>query len=304
MSEYWKHDAKRAKKHTGQDWTHAQEKLDGWRCTFFIQGDANIVAFGKRMEPHLEFFERFPSLRDHPVVQRLVELDLPGCTSIDCEIVTTGEADRASTVSALQGPASGYNIIPFAMPYYDGNAYFDEPILATLSDFEKMGLPFATTWTKSNLLGQLNHLGLDLHEDIGEIAKQLKIEGFMLKYGGQYDKWYKVKPEPTVDCIITDVTSGKGKFEGLIGSIVCSVLGQKMGVGHQLIEIANASGMTDAEREHLTELHRQGKLMNKVVELKYQLLGKKGRLTHPRYVRLRPDKPRAECTWSQLEDNC
>lgn len=108
---------------------------------------------------------------------------------------------------------------------------------------------------------------------------------------------FKVKPADPVDCVITGVIDAEpGKFEGMIGSIVCSVYRHG-----KLIEIASASGMNDAVRAEMTCLHKDDMLRGLVVELKYQMIGAEGRLMHPRFSRWRPDKPMAECTYDQLE---
>jgi ATP-dependent DNA ligase len=130
------------------------------------------------------------------------------------------------------------------------------------------------------------------------LAKELGYEGFVLKKT-QFAGWYKVKEVQTIDAIITGIVPGKNQHQGLVGSVVVGLLRDG-----KLIPIANAGGMKKAERIRITKMHEQHKLIGLVVAVKYQEVGSQGRLRHPRYDRLRPDKPVNQCTWDQLEDNC
>ena len=110
------------------------------------------------------------------------------------------------------------------------------------------------------------------------------VEGWVLK---DCDKWYKVKPTPTVDCVVTGIVDGAGKYSGQVGALRVSVEGQ---------EIARVSGMTDAARAEMGQ-HTLGR----VCEVAYQYVGSQGRLRHPRFIRWRDDKRQEECTHDQLE---
>ena len=115
----------------------------------------------------------------------------------------------------------------------------------------------------------------------------------MLKHGGQYGKWYKLKRENTVDCVVTNIIPGKGKFANMAGAVVCSLYD----TDGALFEVASVSGMDDATRAAISRRD-----IGRVVEVKYQMVGSRGRLTHPRFVRWRDDKPKNECTISQIEE--
>lgn len=108
--------------------------------------------------------------------------------------------------------------------------------------------------------------------------------------------WYKWKPEPTADLVVTDFKDGKGKYLGLIGALVCSAYDPS---SDQFQEVCRCSGMTDEVR---LEMSRGGwqRHLGKVVEVRYQYVASKGRLRHPRFLRERDDKLPRECTLDQL----
>jgi sporulation protein YlmC with PRC-barrel domain len=109
----------------------------------------------------------------------------------------------------------------------------------------------------------------------------LQHEGFVMK-DGNVDNWRKLKVWNTADLIVKDVTEGKGKYIGLVGSLVCALSDGRV--------VANVSGFTDDERLELGE-----KDIGRVVEVKYQYVGSGGKLRHPTFVRFRDDKKPEEC---------
>lgn len=117
-------------------------------------------------------------------------------------------------------------------------------------------------------------------------AEAARYEGLVLK-AGNYEEWYKVKIEDTIDLIVTGFKLGRGKYIGLIGSLECSTLEGQL--------VCNCSGMSDAERLAIDEETDLGR----VVEVKYQRVGSDGRLRHPRFVRWRDDKDASGCSISQ-----
>jgi len=136
------------------------------------------------------------------------------------------------------------------------------------------------------------------------------VEGWVLKEGAD---WYKVKPAPTVDCVVTGVTGGVGKYAGLVGclhvgvykdsrsdySVLCDFITAERdrGPDMQLVEVARVSGMDDEQRAEMTRTSPIGR----VCEVAYQYVGSRGRLRHPRFIRWRDDKSAQECTHDQIE---
>jgi len=125
-----------------------------------------------------------------------------------------------------------------------------------------------------------------------------KGEGIMLKSPKEsYAKsWTKVKKSFSIDCFVTGVEKGKGKYAGLIGSLKLSVL-----QGDIRVEVGKTSGMTDAERSLFTKMALDKKLLNTVIEVEGNEVTKNMKIRHPRFLRLRSDKPWQECSIEQLE---
>lgn len=113
------------------------------------------------------------------------------------------------------------------------------------------------------------------------------MEGFVLKDGNMMEP-YKYKP--FLDCTlkVVGVRPGKGKYTGMIGSLVCAL---KNGT-----EVINLSGMSDALREEITNnaAKDMGALYGRLVEVKYQYVNTQGRLRHASFVRWRDDKKHAD----------
>ncbi len=133
--------------------------------------------------------------------------------------------------------------------------------------------------------------------DLRHIARENKIEGFMLKKQDTLPVWFKLKVEDTADVIVTGVKEGDGKYLGLVGALLCSVINPD----GSMTEVASVSGMTDDERYEITEMFDVTKnLIGRVIEIKYQCVAAQGRLRHPRFLRFREDKNPMECTIDQL----
>lgn len=289
----WLHDQLKAKKWEGQPFEYAQHKLNGWRVTFFRQGDGTVVGYGKDRpkrsgsREELEFFRRFPRLHDHPVVAAI--RSAPAFSSVDCEILSTSSRNSDVT-TALRDPALPLDIVAFAVPWWDGVDRRKQTLEWAQMVCRRKEVPFALYFSPTDPSAVTR-------KQLLKLAKRDKVEGFVLKSGGQYGKWYKIKHELTVDCIVVGVEPGEGKFQDLVGAIKCAVRNSD----RKFIEIASASGMDDDTRRSITSLHATGKLFGLVVEIEYQEVGSRGRLLHPRFVRFRPDKAPRDCTMDQLK---
>jgi hypothetical protein len=118
-----------------------------------------------------------------------------------------------------------------------------------------------------------------------------QIEGYVFKDGNQLNcrKW---KPTKTIDLVVSGFTDGKGKYAGLIGAIVC-----KTSEGY---EVCKAGGMADEQRANFSI--DEDDYIGKVAEIAYQGVGAKGRLRHPRFIRMRDDKGPDGCGAAQDAD--
>ena len=294
------HETLRAKKWAGQDWAAAQIKLDGFRVTAYLGEHNKVQMYGKDHRPHLEFLSRFPRLKKTLFYRRL--LTMPPYSSVDAEIIVPN-GTSSDVATALRDPSIPIDAITFAIPMYKGEMQPDKDLGWANKIASSHGLLFARWFSCAALRQELRFTLCDSDETIRELlvdkAVDMGYEGFVLKQT-QYKGWYKVKKNQMIDCIITGIVEGKGKFAGQIGALVVSVSHPYQG----LITVANVSGMTDAERLELTKLWDKNKLSGKVVEVKYQEVGSRGRLRHPRFSRMRSDKPAKDCTADQLIDNC
>jgi ATP-dependent DNA ligase len=100
-----------------------------------------------------------------------------------------------------------------------------------------------------------------------------------------YGSWSKAKNERTIDLVVMGMRMGKGKYWGMCGSL-------RLGIGG--IEVARCSGMDDDVREIITNDD-----IGRVVEVKYERMGSKGRLQHPRFMCWRDDKKASDCHFDQ-----
>jgi len=288
------HDRIAADPFTGQAFTYAQHKLDGWRGTFFVQPcDACVPlrCYGRNEDTALEFMARFPRLWEHPTIKKIQAL--PPCTSVDVEITAEG-ALRHKVTTALRDPAAPIHITAFAVPWFEGNDCRTGALEAAEGICLENGIPFAPFLNAEPWANALSTI--EIRETLLNTARELGIEGWVLKSGGQYGKWYKLKLERTVDAFIVGVRPGRGKYTGMVGSLELAVYDDDSAVR----VIANASGMTDEQRQEMTRLRDLNELVDRVVEVKYQMVGSAGRLVHPRFMRWRDDKRATACDLTQL----
>jgi len=123
-------------------------------------------------------------------------------------------------------------------------------------------------------------------------------EGIMLKrldaayvLGGRpANNWYKMKKSASFDCVVIGFSKGKGKYNTRIGAII---FGQY--VNGKLIELGQASGMTDAQRNEFSA-HPE-RYVGKVVTIKGMERLKSGAIRHPIFVAIRSDKNPKQCRY-------
>lgn len=121
-----------------------------------------------------------------------------------------------------------------------------------------------------------------------------------------YGQWYKEKNQRTIDCVVMGMKPGIGKYWGQCGALTVGVhepnyeakLFDRIPItGAATIAVAHVSGMDDAIRSQMTSDD-----IGRVCEIKYERVGSKGRLQHPRFVAWRDDKQPEDCTLDQDED--
>lgn len=293
----WTHDPQVAKRWSGQGYTVRQVKEDGWRATVFKQQDNSVLIFGKRHDDHLEFTERFPRLKRD--LRHLFKA-MPRKTSVDMEICS-GAGLRESVATALKDPSMPLRFVAFAVPFLGGcdlrgqSLYNVEKIVRQWD----VGVSFARFELGSPLVKDYD----EHREWLLTKARDLGIEGWVLKREGQYGDWWKVKIEPTIDCVVMGSLPGKGKYTDTVGSLRLGLWPDKYVDGKaDLKEVATASGMTDEQRAEMLWLRSTGMLRGRIAEVQFQRVGSGGRLLHPRFVRWREDKTSEQCRMSQLTE--
>ncbi len=134
-----------------------------------------------------------------------------------------------------------------------------------------------------------------------DIVEDNQGEGVMIKDLSEtkYAKsWTKVKKDFTIDAFVVGTEKGKGKYQGMIGSLILAVYTES----GNTVEIGKCSGMTDQERRDFTDMAIAGNLKGLVVEVKANEVTKNLKLRHPAFMRVRDDKPQKECFLTQLKE--
>ncbi len=259
----------------------AQVKENGYFVSIMVDRRKRRWAIGKKED----YWE---DLAKHPTIGKLFR-SVPPNTIIDGELfLPGGRATKVITGIKRRNPTMTFKA--FAVPVLRGVDYRMLPFDDAMKMLEANGFQ-VPEWEEVSLWED------DLTEFYLERAVEQGIEGFVLK-NSHYDEWYKVKPVKTVDLVISGVKwSDASNWLGYVGAILCSAYN---GDG-KLVEVCSTSGMTMDVREEITDLEDAGKLVGKVVEVKYQDVESHGRLQFPRFLRFRDDKPAEDCKLEQLQ---
>jgi len=154
-------------------------------------------------------------------------------------------------------------------------------------------------------LPNVNVLGyeiVDLNTDIGQkrfneinnLAIAAGFEGILIKDpNAPYEckrsvAWLKRKPFITVDLTVVGIEEGTGKYEKMMGALVCEGTDQR-----RLIQVNVGSGFTDEERDIIW--NNQSNVLNQIVEIKADVITKNQNGTYslrfPRFERWRGFEP-------------
>jgi len=250
-------------------WAHA--KFDG-NCIEFRRSDKGVFTALTTND-----YDEWPRLKLNKwavLLARRMPLD----STFLGEVYVPGKP--ASAVKHYIASGKRLDVRFFALPRLHGRDWSKAAMNDVTDMFKLLGLPFAEPlillpegWTEGHLLKMSSELP--------------DVEGWVLKGGHMLD-WYKLKNERAIDLVVTGFVDGEGKNLGLVGSLRCSVTlpdGSRQ-------EIARAGGMDDDARLDIDEARDLGR----VVQVKYQYVGSKGRLRHPRFDGWRDDKRADERT--------
>jgi len=283
----WTHERLRPKLWKGKPTRYKQYKFNGHRFTVYKQKDGKLVGFERMIRTDLEMTVKRPDFVKYDFWKALE--NIPPMSSVDGELYVVkakpgqkGNAGDAAHAIAECLPTLCF--MPFAVPWW----YGDSKEVSTLENAMYMLHEF----TGLKLASHFDLLSSDTFEQLCDDARMLDIEGWVLK-DSNYEGWWKVKPQKTIDCIVTGFKDGNGKYLGGVGALKVSAY-----INGRLVEIANVSGMSDDVRWDIDETDDLGR----VCEVEYQDLGNGRRLIHAHFVQWRDDKPEDECTydWEDL----
>lgn len=110
-------------------------------------------------------------------------------------------------------------------------------------------------------------------------------EGLILKsptsvYEGKRSRnWVKIKERDNLDLEVLQLIEGEGRFENMMGAVVCHINGHNFHVG---------TGWKESERKYFWK--HPNNLLGKIIEIGYWKFSPDGVPLHPAKVRIREDK--------------
>jgi DNA ligase D-like protein (predicted ligase)/DNA ligase D-like protein (predicted 3'-phosphoesterase) len=302
-------------------------KWDGIRAIAYIDKGLSIRSRNDR-----EIGGQFPELAE------LLEL-APG-TVIDGEIIvmTAGRPDIQAVLprlqagsGRLQAPSAGAPVtyIVFDILEEDGKPVISLPLSRRRKILEER--------VKEGDHVVLSVPVMDRGVDYYQAAIEKGLEGVMAKRknslyepGTRSTSWLKIKSLKTCDCVIAGYTPGEGNRSSWFGALLLGLYkpvatgqgtGKKAEKSVQLVYIGKVgtgfsdrdlSGLKDSFTKitrgtpQITGIEKPGRAVwlepQLVCEIVYQALTRDNRLRMPRFIRMRPDKTPAECTFDQLRD--
>jgi bifunctional non-homologous end joining protein LigD len=295
-------------KYEGVGWC-AQEKLDGTHIVVIKNGTLAMMSRSWKND----FATMYPEIAAEL-------MGLPDDTILDAELVFYRKDDgKSEFVTAMATPETkehyDIKLMLFDVLRWDGIPY-ESIILKNRVDLIEL--------SKKNNSQHIVPIPT-VYKNFGDFYQQIITndgEGIMLKKldskyveGTRTNKWLKVKKVKTDDCVVLGLATGENKYSHLFGALVVGqIIDGKMKV------VARVSGMTDAIRNELNTKIRALPIDNSgdywksedknvfhkiapgmVVEVEFMERTDSGKMRHPRFVRVRDDKPWNECVM-QLEE--
>lgn len=171
-----------------------------------------------------------------------------------------------------------------------------------LVDPEKLNEPLCDRKDRLiELLWNVDHPSIEIvnYKDVDSLAKFMKLnrqhltqgcDGSVLKFkDGEYEfkrskLWLKYKPQKELDCKIVGFKEGKGKYTGVLGSLIVKVPVDNGWSEHT----TKVSGMDDEDRVRMWKQQKQ--LLGTIVEVQFRKISRKGKMIEAHVHRPRPDK--------------
>jgi bifunctional non-homologous end joining protein LigD len=283
-----------------------EQKYDGSRYTAKLYDMDRVLLHSRKMSVKNELPVDKTGNVPHIIeaLKKALAVWKIGITGLDGEILW----DAGSVISVMgalpakaiarQKELGWVYFMVYDLPYCDGEPLFDEPFVDRRKALERLFKDMPAT----------PHIRLAPQKQTGKRQWLKEIwdsggEGMILKDPlGLYlpgerprGNWVKVKAKKTDEFVIMGFVEGKGKYSGQVGAVI---FGQHDRLG-KLVEISQASGMSDEERLAITKKPKS--YIGRVVEIEFQQRtpplkdSPGGSLRHPRWVRLREDKSAREC---------
>ena len=269
----------------------AEEKLDGVRCIgIYKKGETkfysrtgkefpNFESIGKNLTLYIESHAKIPSLGAHKVP--LV---------FDGEVMTGEFNETVGDVhkKGVQAQTAVFHAFEMmSLEVFNGNPDFAKPASLPYSKRRATLESFLDGYSGADV--RLTDLWMindeeELFERNAAILAQGG-EGVIVKpLDGTYEKkrsfnWLKIKAQDSVDCPIVGYEEGTGKYVDTLGALVVDYKGV----------LVSVSGMKDADRHEFWS--NQDKYMGVLVEVEYHEETPDKSLRHPRFKRVRHDKP-------------
>jgi ATP-dependent DNA ligase len=277
----------------------AQEKLDGMRAIVHItRSGLRIFSRSAGVEDPTRPLEKTSAL---PHLAALSFPHLSG-TILDCEILAPGVdcASLSGTIHRKNGDAdsSTVHLYLFDVIRVGDQDLSDSTLTARLIHLAVLEPQLRSEYVHFLPWAATNSDKRHLHESVlasgGEGIMLKRLDAVYLQGGRPSNNWYKAKKSSTFDCVVMGFTRGKGKYNETIGAVI---FGQY--VDGELIELGQASGMTDRIRKQMSS--NPEAFLGKVVLIQGMERLKSGAIRHPRFITMRYDKRPTDCTWYQGE---
>jgi ATP-dependent DNA ligase len=303
----------------GEEWQF-EPKWDGFRGVLENDGD-ELALWSRNGRPLLRYFpELWPLgelLAPHSALDGEVVIVRDGVLDFDAMQMRLHPAESRIRRLSAEIPAS---FIVFDLLLWDGGAVHERPLLERRAELERVASGFTLSpYTRdrdeaAEWLATVDALGLD-----GVVGKRLRLPYLP----GSRDGVVKVKQHRTADCVIAGFR-WSDKADDRISTLLLGLYR-----GDSLELVGHASGFPAALRRELERIlpplagesalqgerrpggqsrWSAGKELDwvpvspeLVCEVRYDKL-QGNRFRHgTRFLRLRPDKEPAECTWAQVE---
>ena len=294
------------------DWQY-EPKWDGFRGVVENDG-GELAVWSRNGRPLLRYFPELAplgaKLPPHSALDGEIVLEQKGRLEFDLLQMRLHPAESRVRKLAAEIPV---RFIAFDVLLWKEEPVWQLPLEQRRQRLERLKLPFAISVASRDAdearrwLQRLDPAGLD-----GVVCKRLGVPYLP----GSRDGVVKVKPHKTADCVVVGVrwkekpkklaTLLLGLYDDddihYVGS--CAVAPARhdatLELVRPLLEGAPERGFSEPNRWGTGELAESAVRPELVVEVRYDKVEKRRFRHGTRFIRFRPDKDPAECTWAQV----